>query len=711
MVLRRRALGLAAALAALSFGCAQGSDIDADGTAGGSSGRGGAAGTGGTQDGGNTGGTSAVGGSAGASAGGAAGTSTGGSSGTSGTGGTGDASVDGSGGTTSTGGAGGSGGAVSTGGTTSVGGSGGAVSSGGVGASSGTGGTDAGADVITNPCAGVTCNTPPANSCADASTLTIYNSTGTCDQGQCSYTSSPTTCPQGCSSGACVNNPCLGVTCSTPPASVCADATHLTVYDTPGSCSGGNCSYGNHSVYCGFGCSGGVCNGDPCTGVTCNTPPASYCADASTLTVYDAPGTCSGSGACSYTTHNAFCSFGCGSGACSGNPCAGVTCTTPPANYCVSASTVRSYAGSGTCSGGTCSYTYSDTSCPYGCANGVCLNCVNDVDCGSGKWCSGGSCVTCNSDQHCGAACSNCTTSSGVCSGGTTCVQCTIDSQCGAGRYCNGGTCANCDVAAHCGASCAACSGSTPSCVSGACNCTAGSCPSNQTCTGGACSVCKTDAACGATCTACSGGTPRCLDQGSSSSCVQCLTTADCTGGLVCGAAHTCIASCVPPSTACSSAGSQDGGCSNPYRISRTAAGGSSGFSVSNTYGLCGRSNNFNGSCDSSNGSDAEYRLFMLQGETAAVTLSRGSSTCTIGWSGTISLRIYQDTCSNCAACATPTCSTQPYCTTSNSQNPNFVAPADGWYTFVVDSKGPVEDKGGVFSLNIKLTCAGTCGC
>jgi hypothetical protein len=189
------------------------------------------------------------------------------------------------------------------------------------------------------------------------------------------------------------------------------------------------------------------------------------------------------------------------------------------------------------------------------------------------------------------------------------------------------------------------------------------------------------------------------------------LTGADCTGGLACSASHTCGASCVPPSTACSAGGSADGGCSNALRISRTVAGTASGFTVADTWGLCLRSNNFNGGCDSRNGSDAEYRIFMRQGETAAISLTRGSSTCVIGWSGSISLRIYQDSCSNCASCPTPTCGTQVYCTTSNTQNPSYVAPADGWYTIVIDSNGPVEDKGGVFNLNVKLTCAGTCGC
>jgi Cys-rich repeat protein len=679
---------LFAVLSGLAFSCAEGAELDpagqTTGNQGGGAGSAGEAGNGSSGSGAGDGGASGTSGSGGSGAG-AGGTPVGGSGGGGGT------EVAGSGG----------GGAAGTGNDASL------------DTAGGTGATDAGNDVVTNPCAGVVCNTPPANVCADANNLAVFNPTGTCDQGQCHYTFQATNCPQGCVNDACVNNPCLGVTCITPPASVCADATQLTVYDTPGSCSNGNCSYGSHNVFCGFGCSSGVCNGDPCTGVTCNVPPASYCSAANTLTVHDAPGTCQQqSGLCQYGTHTEFCSFGCAAGACSGNPCAGVSCNTPPASYCVDASTVRTYASSGTCSGGNCSYAHTDSNCPYGCVNGVCQNCQIDANCGSGKWCNNGACADCNDDQHCGVACTNCTSLPGYCSGGTTCVQCLLDSQCGAGNWCNAGTCAPCDVAAHCGPSCVACTGSTPSCVSGTCQCIAGSCPSNQTCVSGSCAVCATDVSCGPTCTPCGGSTPRCLDQGSTSTCVECLTTGDCTGGETCNS-NTCGPTCTPPSTACTSGGSQDGGCASPYRITRTAAGSASGFHVNDTYGLCGRDNDFNGGCESGNGSDAEYRLFMRAGESAAITLTRGSSTCTIGWSGTITLRIYKDACSNCASCPSPTCSSgnQVYCVKSNTQNINHVADADGWYTIVVDSVGPVEDKGGVFDLTLKLTCSGTCGC
>ncbi len=98
----------------------------------------------------------------------------------------------------------------------------------------------------TDPCAGVTCNTPPSNTCADANKARTYPSTGTCANGQCTYSytdtdcpAQTTTCPDGfaasckgtCSNGVCstctpdcsqhqtaINatqptNKCVGVTC------------------------------------------------------------------------------------------------------------------------------------------------------------------------------------------------------------------------------------------------------------------------------------------------------------------------------------------------------------------------------------------------------------------------------------------------------------------------------------------------------------------
>jgi Cys-rich repeat protein len=456
---------------------------------------------------------------------------------------------------------------------------------------------------------------------------------------------------------------------------------------------------------------------DPCSGVTCTAPPANYCTTANDLRVFETPGTCS-DGDCAYGDHTEFCAFGCVAGSCTGDPCVGVTCNAPPAPVCVGANTRRTYAAAGTCSGGTCTYAPVDENCLYGCAAGACLECQVTANCPGGEWCNGGTCVTCNTDGHCGTSCASCTAAGDHCNaGGTACVDCVVDGHCAAANYCNGGACAACNVAAHCGPSCATCSGTTPTCNGTACVCTAASCGSYNQCVSGGCVECNTAAACGASCTACGGATPYCADLGSTSQCVECLLDTHCPTGETCQGG-VCNAGCNAPTAACASGGNQDGACSNAYTITRAAAGTTAGFHVNDTYGMCGRANDFAhvASCESggsSNGSDAAYRLFMKAGESAQVTLLRGSSTCSIGWNGTISLKIYGTACStNCASCP-QTCATLHHCQQANSQNTNFVAPTSGWYVFVVDTRGNAgEDIGGVFDLVVKLTCAsGTCTC
>lgn len=329
----------------------------------------------------------------------------------------------------------------------------------------GAGGSDGGTDApseASNPCDNVTCNTPPANTCADANTLQVFNATGTCSNGQCVYSSSTTSCP--CTNGACATNPCVGVTCSTPPKNHCADSATLAVYDVPGTCSGGTCSYTTHTQYCAYGCVADACKGDPCAGVACATPPASYCSGANELTVYDAPGTCN-AGACSYGNHTAYCQYGCTNGACANDPCQGVSCATPPASYCTDASTLRSFAAPGTCSKGTCTYGSSDQTCSHGCANGVCQNCASQADCGSGQWCNAGTCVACDTATACGPSCVACSGTTPSCGGAAIGCQCATspDSCGGTSSYCTGGACAACGPSA-CGNGRCDCGETTTTC-------------------------------------------------------------------------------------------------------------------------------------------------------------------------------------------------------------------------------------------------------
>jgi len=173
---------------------------------------------------------------------------------------------------------------------------------------------------------------------------------------------------------------------------------------------------------------------------------------------------------------------------------------------------------------------------------------------------------------------------------------------------------------------------------------------------------------------------------------------------------------CSAPSSACTAAGDEDGSCSGAYTIPRAEA--AAGFEIANSYGLCGRTNNFAtvAGCESggsSNGADAAYKLFMKTGESVHVVLTRGVSTCTMPWNANISLKIYGTPCAaDCSTCA-QTCSIQEYCLQSNSQSTTFVAPVSGWYDIVVDSRGSATgDVGGVFDLKVTLTCTGgTCSC
>lgn len=60
-------------------------------------------------------------------------------------------------------------------------------------------------DAPPDPCAGVTCTTPPAPTCSDAATLVTYASTGTCTAGTCQYAATTQACAQGCDGDACVS--------------------------------------------------------------------------------------------------------------------------------------------------------------------------------------------------------------------------------------------------------------------------------------------------------------------------------------------------------------------------------------------------------------------------------------------------------------------------------------------------------------------------
>lgn len=114
--------------------------------------------------------------------------------------------------------------------------------------------------VYNDPCAGVSCNTPPADSCVNANTARNYGA-GVCDgAGGCDYGYVDTDCPSGCQNGACVAPTCGNTVCNAPPANTCASASELTRYYAVGACNAGNtCAYQSSRIRCSEGCFQGAC--------------------------------------------------------------------------------------------------------------------------------------------------------------------------------------------------------------------------------------------------------------------------------------------------------------------------------------------------------------------------------------------------------------------------------------------------------------------
>ncbi|HKO46662.1 MAG TPA: SUMF1/EgtB/PvdO family nonheme iron enzyme [Polyangiaceae bacterium] len=264
-----------------------------------------------------------------------------------------------------------------------------------------------------DPCVGVTCESPPTASCKDPSTRTTYTTAGTCSAGACSYTPQDSACAFGCAEGACKPDPCASASCTNPPPAICKNSSTLTTYSSSGTCIAGDCSYEANDTSCAFGCANGACRPDPCAWVSCNSSPAAICKDRNTRTTFSA-GTCS-AGSCNYTAANTTCAFGCNDGACLADPCAGVTCNQQPAASCKNENTQTTY--SGACSQGNCSYTPLDAACA------------------SNQACSGaGVCTVCKADASCGAACTACSSSTPRCKdqgASSQCVACMSDADCG----------------------------------------------------------------------------------------------------------------------------------------------------------------------------------------------------------------------------------------------------------------------------------------
>ncbi|HEY5923388.1 MAG TPA: hypothetical protein VIV11_17030 [Kofleriaceae bacterium] len=210
-----------------------------------------------------------------------------------------------------------------------------------------------------------TCNTPPT---------ACHALTGTCEAGACQYAfvedapcddANACTVADTCASGGCSGTPKV---CNAAPANVCISGTQLKAYDLTGACTGGLCTYNSQTITCASSCVNGACTTDPCANVTCNTPPSGcfaspgVCQNGSCTYPYANGATCNDSNAC---TSNDVCQ----TGVCLGAP---MSCNTPPPSVCENATTLKLYSAAGTCSLGSCSYGYGFASCANGCANGQC---------------------------------------------------------------------------------------------------------------------------------------------------------------------------------------------------------------------------------------------------------------------------------------------------------------------------------------------------
>jgi hypothetical protein len=237
-----------------------------------------------------------------------------------------------------------------------------------------------GTGIQPGPCDGVECRRAPPPTCVGENTTRRYEPLGECMEGECVHEFRDDPCTFGCddTTGACRGDPCIGMSCSTPP---------NNCYFANGMCEGGACRFEvNNAGVCDDGQNCTVadrCSEGTCVGLTktCTTPPAALCVDANTRRVFTPQGACNNAnGACEYTAQEQHCEFGCRPEGCVGDPCAGVTCNTPPASQC--------YASMGTCTNGVCSYATVAGACDDGNA------CTTGDTCNAGT--CGGSPVVCN---------------------------------------------------------------------------------------------------------------------------------------------------------------------------------------------------------------------------------------------------------------------------------------------------------------------------
>lgn len=311
-------------------------------------------------------------------------------------------------------------------------------------------------------CAGqATVCTPPPPGCVGGNRVTY--SDGQCDAatGGCLFTETIENCAYGCNpvGAVCNPDPCTGVVCDQPP--------NLACYQSLGVCSLGTCTYTPLAVD--SVCSDGnactesdACNSQhECSGipVVCD-PVAPVCADADTSRSF-AAGTCQPDGLCTYATTDTPCEFGCAeaTGLCSGDPCTGVVCATPPSDC---------HLGTGSCQDGVCSYGFKPAASP--CEDGA--PCTEGDQCDGAGHCAGSSLV-CNTPPN-----DRCYEPTGACHAG----ECEYPQK-AVSALCNDGN--PCTVDETCDAA-AQCVGIPKDCVPPATTCVAGN---SRSYSGGVCRI------------------------------------------------------------------------------------------------------------------------------------------------------------------------------------------------------------------------------
>lgn len=335
------------------------------------------------------------------------------------------------------------------------------------------------------PCDGISCREAPPPTCVNERTTRRYEPLGTCVEGRCEHAYQDDECEFGCddTTGACRGDPCIGMACTTPP---------NNCYFANGTCERGACRFEvNNAGVCDDGqacttqdhCTEGTCVGVP---TVCDAPPAPTCVDATHRRVWNPQGVCNtANGGCEYTSQDQFCEFGCAPEGCIGDPCAGISCDTPPNTQC--------WAPAGTCSNGICTYTP------------VAGPCDDGDPCTTGDTCNAGTCqgtpLVCNTPPA--AECVDSATrrvynSVGTCTAGqcqyaSTTASCDDSNACTTGDQCTGaGVCqslgslgcsdANACTTDRCDpvAGCVFAPSSGNACTTGSSECPTGTCSAGQ---------------------------------------------------------------------------------------------------------------------------------------------------------------------------------------------------------------------------------------